>query len=165
MLDATVDMTKRLRAAFGCFPSGVTVVTLMDGDGRPTGITVNSFSSLSLSPPLLMFSVGSHQVSCRWIEMQDHFTVNVHAADQEAVAWQFARPHTDKFEGIGWREGANGLPVLDGAVAHFACRKWSMMEGGDHKIVVGEILDFDSAPHDSLIFYRGAMRPLPRDAS
>jgi flavin reductase (DIM6/NTAB) family NADH-FMN oxidoreductase RutF len=162
MLDDTQDYRKRLRDAFGCFPSGVTVVTLRDGEGRPTGITVNSFSSLSLDPPLLMFSVGCQQVSCRWFEAQDCFTVNVLAAGQESLAWQFARPMKDKFEGVDWREGANGTPVLEGAIAGFECRKWSMMDGGDHKIVVGEITDFSSAEGDALVFFRGAMREAAR---
>lgn len=158
MLDVTQDRAKRLRDAFGCFPSGVTVVTLRDGEGKPTGITVNSFSSLSLDPPLLMFSVGCQQVSCRWFEEQECFTVNVLAAGQERLAWQFARPRKDKFEGVGWREGANGTPVIDGAIAGFECRKWSIMEGGDHKIIVGEITDFTCAGGDALMFFRGAMR-------
>lgn len=160
MLDTTQDFTRRLRDAFGCFPSGVTVVTLSDGEGRPTGITVNSFSSLSLDPPLLLFSVGCQQISCRWFEAQDAFTVNVLAADQESLAWQFAKPLKDKFQGVDWREGANGAPVIEGALASFECRKWSIMEGGDHKIVVGEVTGFTAGEGDALMFFRGTMRNL-----
>lgn len=161
MLDSTDDFSKRLRDAFGCFPSGVTVVTLRDGKGNPTGITVNSFSSLSLDPPLLLFSVGCQQVSCRWFEAGENFTVNVLSAGQEEIAWQFARPVKDKFAGVGWHEGGNGTPVIEGALASFECRKWSIMEGGDHKIIVGEITDFSSCEGDALMFFRGAMRQLP----
>lgn len=157
MLDTTQDFTRRLRDAFGCFPSGVTVVTLQDGEGRPTGITVNSFSSLSLDPPLLLFSVGRQQVSCRWFEAQEAFTVNVLANDQEHLAWQFAKPLKDKFDGVDWRAGANGTPVIEGALASFECRKWSIMEGGDHKIIVGEITDFTAQDGDALMFFRGSM--------
>ena len=162
MLDTTQDFTKRLRDAFGCFPSGVTIVTLRDAEGRPTGITVNSFSSLSLDPPLLLFSVGCQQVSCRWFEAQETFTVNVLSADQEHLAWQFAKPLKNKFDGVDWREGGNGVPVIEGALASFECRKWSIMEGGDHKIVVGEITDFSACEGDALMFFRGSMKQLPR---
>lgn len=165
MLDATEDFTKKLRDAFGCFASGVTIVTLRDTAGNPTGITVNSFSSLSLDPPLLLFSVGSQQVSCRWFEAGAPFTVNVLSAEQEKLAWQFAKPLKDKFEGVDWREGANGAPVIEGALASFECRKWSIMEGGDHKIVVGEITGFGAREGDALAFFRGAMRALPQDGA
>lgn len=160
MLDTTQDFARRLRNAFGCFPSGVTVVTLRDGEGRPTGITVNSFSSLSLDPPLLMFSVGRQQVSCRWFEAGEAFTVNVLANHQEHLAWQFAKPLKDKFDGVDWRAGGNGTPLIEGALASFECRKWSIMEGGDHKIVVGEITDFTAQEGDALMFFRGSMLDL-----
>lgn len=160
MLDTTDDFTRRLRDAFGCFASGVTVVTLRDGAGAPTGITVNSFASLSLEPPLLMFSVGCQQASCRWLEAGHAFTVNVLASSQEDIAWQFARPRKNKFDGIAWRDGGNGAPVLDGALASFECRHWSVAEGGDHRIVIGEILDFRAEEGDALAFFRGAMQPL-----
>lgn len=165
MLDATEDFTRQLRDAFGCFASGVTVVTLRDASGEPTGITVNSFSSLSLDPPLLMFSVGSQQVSCRWFEAEEHFAVNVLAAHQESVAWQFARPLKDKFSGVPQREGANGLPVIEGALASFECRKWRILEGGDHMIVIGEITGFSADGGDPLLFFRGAMHKLPDGAA
>jgi len=160
MLDNTQDFTRRLRDAFGCFASGVTVITLRDGDGEPTGITVNSFSSLSLDPPLVMFSVGCNQVSCKWFEANDTFNVNVLAEGQDAVAWQFARPVEDKFDGVSWFEGANEVPLLNEAIAHFECRKWNIMEGGDHLIVVGEVTDFHTTEGDGLLFYRGAMRKI-----
>ena len=152
------DFTRRLRNAFGCFASGVTVVTMRDDSGVPTGITVNSFSSLSLDPALVMFSIGCNQISCRWFEAGEYFTVNVLAHGQEHIAWQFARPVEDKFDGISAKVGANNIPVIDGAVAHFACRKWRIMEGGDHMIIVGEVTEFHSNDDDALLFYRGAMR-------
>ena len=117
MLDSARVPTRNLRSAFGCFASGVTVVTLRDDAGEPAGLTVNSFSSLSLDPPLLMFSVGCQQVSCRWFESRPHFNVNVLGARQESLAWQFAQPLTDKFAGVDWHAGTNRMPVLAGAIA------------------------------------------------
>ena len=157
MFDSMTDQKNQLRDAFGRFASGITVVTLKDGVGRPTGITGNSFSSLSLSPPLLLFSVGKDQVSRRWFEASAHFVVNVLCNAQEDVAWQFARPLPDKFAGINWREGAAGLPVLEGCIASFECRKWQMYEGGDHMIVIGEVMDFDMSDGEALLFFKGKM--------
>ena len=131
-----------------------------DGAGMPTGITVNSFSSLSLDPPLVMFSVGKRQVSCRWFRENDHFTVNVLAADQDDIAWRFARPVDDKFEGVDWDEGENGMPRLKGAVATFECKKWNIMEGGDHLIIVGQVEAFSATDDDPLLFFRGGMRQI-----
>jgi len=160
MFDSMGDQKKMLRAAFGCFASGVTVVTLPDADGRPTGITVNSFSSLSLDPPLLMFSVGKQQMSCKWFEAGDRFVVNVLSEAQEETAWQFAKPLPDKFEGVEWHRGASGLPVLTGSMASFECQKWNMYDGGDHVIVIGQVTDFDVAEGDALLFFKGKMSRL-----
>ena len=157
MLDMTQDITRALRNAFGCFASGVTVVTLRDGTGAPTGITVNSFSSLSLDPALLLFSIGRAQVSAKWFEAGAYFNVNVPCRDQEDLAWQFAKPLKDKFEGVRHSEAINGVPVLDGALAQFVCEKHTLFEGGDHVIVVGRVLDFSARDGAPLVFHQGKM--------
>ncbi len=157
MPDGSFDISRRLRSAFGRFASGVTVVTMRDSRGEPTGITVNSFSSLSLDPPLLLFSVGQEQMCRRWLELGNKFTVNVLAREHENLAWQFARPLENKFDGVAWRSGSNGAPIIDGTLAHFECQKWETAKGGDHLIVIGEVLDFDARDGDALIFFRGAM--------
>ena len=147
--------TKELRNAFGCFPSGVTVITLKDENNKPTGITVSSFSSLSLDPPLCLFSIGKEQASKTLFETSEHFVVNVLCAEQEAIAWQFAKPVEDKFEGVEWSENANNMPIITGNIAHFCCEKWAVYEGGDHIIVVGTILDFTQSDSDALVFFKG----------
>lgn len=160
MLDSADDPIRRLRDAFGTFASGVTVVTLRDGSGRPTGITINSFSSLSLDPPLLMFSVGCQQASCRLLEVSDHFVVNVLAADQQATAWQFAKPLKDKFHGVPWQDDLHGMPVLEGALARFSCRRRSAVAGGDHRIIIGDVVESQAREGDPLLFFRGQMRQI-----
>ena len=147
--------TKLLRNAFGCFPSGVTIVTLKDSDNKPTGITVSSFSSLSLDPPLCLFSIGKEQASRPFFETSDHFVVNVLCAEQESIAWQFAKPIEDKFENVNYTENANGMPIINGNIAHFCCKKWALYEGGDQIILVGEVLDFNQSDSDALIFFKG----------
>ncbi|MCY3981414.1 MAG: flavin reductase family protein [Alphaproteobacteria bacterium] len=160
MLDTQNDSIRQLRDAFGTVPTGVTVVTLCDDKGRATGITVGSFSSLSLEPALVMFSVGSHQVSCRWFERCTHFNVNVLSAHQAALAHQFAKPLKDKFAGVDWHEDQNGTPAIEDTLATFSCRKWNIMEAGDHWIVLGEIKDFRSKEGEPLVFHGGQMRHL-----
>lgn len=164
MFDTMDNENRKLREAFGRFASGITVVTLNDHDGNPTGITVNSFSSLSLDPPLLLFSVGKSQVSRRWLQISNRFNVNILSTAQEDVAWQFARPVENKFEGVHWRTCGNGQPVIEQALATFECRKWQTYDGGDHDIVVGEVTGFDTSEGDALLFFRGQMARMEKAA-
>lgn len=158
MLDSNPQIDPReLRDAFGQFATGITVVSLTDDQGRPTGVTVSSFTSLSLDPALCLFSLGKNQVSCRWIEAGDAFNINILSAGQEDAAWQFAKPLEDKFDGVDWYAGHNGLPVLQQSLCHFECTKWNVYDGGDHIIVVGKITHFESGAGDPLLFHRGKM--------
>ena len=157
MLDLPEFDQRDLRDAFGCFAAGVTVVSLCDPAGRPAGVTVSSFSSLSLSPPLCLFSLGKEKISAKWLAESRSFAVNVLAAGQEEIAWRFARPSDDKFAGLDWAEGRNGAPVLEGCRARFECDLWNIYDGGDHVIVVGRITDMAKSEGGALVFYRGQM--------
>lgn len=158
MLDEPSTDPRALRDAFGSFATGVTVVTLRDGDGRATGVTVNSFSSLSLTPALCLFSLGRTQPSARWLTPGTAFAINVLAAEQEAIAWQFARPAEDKFAGVPAHDGTNGAPLIEGALAWFECRVHARYDGGDHEICVGAIGRFQTRPEGApMLFFRGKM--------
>lgn len=144
---------KLLRQAFGKFPTGVTVVTWFDEDNI-NGITVNSFTSVSLEPPLVLVSIDKKANSYEQLQNKP-FTVNVLADDQEAIAWQFAgRPQ----EGltIPWdKEGDS--PSIAGAAGYFKCKQWQQFDAGDHVLFVGEITEFDRQDGDSLTFFEGKM--------
>lgn len=157
MLDRPMIDPRDLRDAFGCLPTGVTVVSLFDEAGKPTGVTVGSFTSLSMSPALCLFSLGKNQASARLFEEGAPFVVNVLSHDLADVAWQFAKPLEDKFEGVAHSDTLVDVPRLRDCIAHFACHTHAIHDGGDHIIVVGEILDFDHEEGDALIFYRGEM--------
>lgn len=157
MLDQGVIDTRELRNAFGCLPTGVCVVTLTDESGVPTGVTVGSFTSLSLDPALCLFSLGRDQASARLFSDGSCFVVNVLPHQQADVAWQFARPLEDKCDGIALEDMPLGPPRLRDGIAHFACQTHAIHEGGDHIIVVGRIVDFDYCDGDALVFYRGQM--------
>ena len=157
MLDRPTIDPRELRYAFGCLPTGVTVVSLMGGAGKPTGVTVGSFTSLSMDAPLCLFSLGKSQVSAKYFEEGSSFVVNVLSDKLCDVAWQFAQPLEDKCEGIALAETLVDAPRLMDCVAHFACRTHAIYDGGDHIIIIGEIVEFDHSVGEALVFYRGQM--------
>ena len=130
---------KYLREAFGEFMTGVTVVTTLDADGEPTGLTVNSFSSLSLDPPLALFSLGKASNTFDAFGALNGFVIHVLGADQRDLAAQFATRDADRFDGVEWAEGIDGLPVIADTLAAFECSREHTYEGGDHLILVGRI--------------------------
>lgn len=131
--------SRALRDGFGEFMTGVTIVTTLDVDDQPAGLTVNSFSSLSLDPPLALFSLGKSSNTFDAFGTDNGFVIHVLAEDQREIADQFATKDTDRFAGIAWSPGFDGLPVLDGCLATFECRREVVYEGGDHLILVGRI--------------------------
>lgn len=162
--DFAID-TKHLRKALGNFATGVTVVTTRGASGKPAGLTVNSFSSLSLSPPLVMWGLSLSAASFASFETCAHFAVNVLAEDQMQLADRFAQSGGDKFSGVAMRESIAGTPVLEGAVASFACRVTARHSGGDHIILVGEILAYEQNDRAPLLYARGRYCRLAEDNS
>ncbi|SDG78616.1 flavin reductase family protein [Roseospirillum parvum] len=146
--------SRAFRSALGLFATGVTVVTTGDGGGRTAGMTVNSFSSVSLDPPLILWCLGKGSPSQPVFEAAGHFAVNVLAAGQEALSTQFARPG-DKFAGVDWRPGRFGDPLIEGAIATFECRTTARHDAGDHLILVGQVAHFDHRDGEPLLFFGG----------
>lgn len=155
--------SKQFRAVLGRFPTGVTVVTGADADG-PMGFTIGSFTSVSLDPPLVGFLPMIGSTTWAAIEREGYFCVNVLASDQTDLCWRFARNAADplRFDGVDWRPGATGAPVIDGALAAIECAVVQVHDVGDHHFVVGEVLhlatdDDVHADHGPLIFYSGSL--------
>lgn len=152
--DPPVDEA-RFRQVLGHFPTGVTVITAAPEGEPPVGLAVGSFASLSLDPPLVLFCAAKQSSS--WPKIRDAgvFCVNVLAEDQEEVCRQFAGKG-DKYAGIGWKPGHTGAPILAGVLAWIDCRVEQVLDGGDHDIVVGRVLDLEVA-HEGrpLVFFRG----------
>jgi flavin reductase (DIM6/NTAB) family NADH-FMN oxidoreductase RutF len=151
-----LEDTIGLRTAFGRFATGVTIVTARAPAGELIGITVNSFSSVSLDPPLVLFSIDKHCGSLAGLRAASAVAINVLGRDQEDLSGRFARPFTDKWAGIAHRQGLANAPLLDGAVACFECSPWAVYEGGDHLIFVCRVerygCDLEKPP---LLFYGG----------
>lgn len=148
------------RSVLGNFASGVTVVTALD-DGVPVGLTAQSFTSLSLDPPLVMFCPKVSSTSWPRIERARLFAANILAEGQDALGMQFARSGADKFAGVAWSPGPAGTPLLDGALAYIECRIEAVHPGGDHQIVVGRVLGLDADPAKKpLVYFRSAFESL-----
>lgn len=149
------------RDVMGAFATGVTVMTLQ-GDGPRLGVTASSFNTVSLDPPLILWSLALKAPSLDAFRRHDVFAVNVLSAAQKDVALQFARPSDDKFAGIATVPGQHGAPLITGALAHVECRTVARYPGGDHEIMLAEVLTLRRGDGDPLIFQRGAFHNLAR---
>lgn len=143
------------RNALGTFGTGVTIVTAMSGDGTPYGVTCNSFASVSLNPPLVLWSLGMFSQGLTIFQNASHFTVNVLDVSQQALALQFAKSSGEKFKGVEWMPGLGNAPVLAGCVANFQCRAANRYYGGDHVIFLGAVEAYAYNKQEPLLFARG----------
>jgi 3-hydroxy-9,10-secoandrosta-1,3,5(10)-triene-9,17-dione monooxygenase reductase component len=147
---------QELRKVLGTFPTGVTVITTRALDGTPVGLTANSFNSVSLNPPMVLWSLARSARSREAFESATHWAVHILAADQEELANRFATRGTDKFAGLMVDRGAGDIPLLNGSAARLQCRTSFKYDGGDHIIFVGEVLHVDHTDNAPLVFHAGA---------
>jgi 3-hydroxy-9,10-secoandrosta-1,3,5(10)-triene-9,17-dione monooxygenase reductase component len=143
------------RKALGSFPTGVTIISTRAADGQPVGVTCNSFNSVSLDPPLVLWSLAKTAYSRSTFEAARHWAVNLLSSDQEAISSQFARAGKDKFVDVEIENGVGEAPLLMGCCARFQCATESVYEGGDHLIFVGRVLAFDRSDRLPLVFHSG----------
>ena len=151
-----------LRDALGCFATGVTVVTTIDENGEPLGLTANSFTSVSLDPPLILFALARKSANLAAFEKAGRFAVNVLHIGQQPVGGRFASRDVARFEGVDWAvRGEGGSPILTGSLASFDCRTHAIHDGGDHLLFVGHVDHAWFEPHrDPLLYFRGKFRRL-----
>ena len=155
---------RTLRDALGCFATGVTVVTCVGDDGRPAGLTVNSFTSVSLDPPLLLVCLAKQAASAAPLTQADSFAVNVLQTGQQPASIRFATRDEDRFGTTPWSRGEGGAPILEESLGVFECERYAVYDGGDHHILVGRVVkaSFD-ASLDPLLYFRGRYRRLHFD--
>jgi 3-hydroxy-9,10-secoandrosta-1,3,5(10)-triene-9,17-dione monooxygenase reductase component len=153
-----------LRNAFGAFATGVTIITSRFGD-VDVGLTANSFSSVSLDPPLILWSLDRRSGSLEAFERTSGFAVHVLSVDQEDLSNRFARKASDKFDGLELERGADGIPLLSGCAARFECRTAYAYDGGDHVIFVGEVQRYLHSETAPLVFHRGTYKRASYPAS
>ena len=143
------------RNALGTYATGVTIITALAADGKPYGLTCNSFASVSLNPPLVLWSLGMFSQGLSIFQNASHFTVNVLGASQQALASQFAKSTGDKFAGVEWTPGLGNAPVLKDSIANFQCRAANRYYGGDHIIFLGAVEAYSYNGQEPLLFAHG----------
>lgn len=155
----TVPDAANFRAVMGQVPTAVTIVAGLDADGSPVGLTIGSFVSISLQPPLVGFFVDSDSKTWPVIRRAGSFCVNVLSSGQGEICWRFARESDDRFTGVAWGPAPSGAPLLDGVAAWIDCTVESVTEHGDHLLVVGRVAHMaqPDSPVAPMIFHRGLL--------
>lgn len=157
--DSSVNIfdSRAFRQALGCFPTGVAIVTTRTPEGRPVGLTINSFSSLSLEPPLIMWSLVNHSPSRAFFENCNYFAINIINSKQTEAALGFANSKIeDKFALVSHADGEEGVPLINDCVATFVCENYRQYEGGDHTIFIGRVVRHSTiTEHEPAVFHRG----------
>jgi flavin reductase (DIM6/NTAB) family NADH-FMN oxidoreductase RutF len=152
------------RTALRSFAAGVTVVTTRDRHGRPSGLTANAFTSVSLNPPLVLVCVDHTATAHPDFRERGWFAVNVLRREQEALSRRFAASGGDKFQGVVFREGHGGVPVLEGTLAALECRLIDAHEAGDHTIFIGQVESATVEPGQPLVYFHGAYHTVTTDS-
>ncbi|MDR3440818.1 flavin reductase family protein [Telmatospirillum sp.] len=148
--------SRAFRNALGCFPTGVTVVTTLDGNGAPLGVTVSSFTSVSLSPPLVLFCLDDKNSWIEEFERNGHFAINVLSEDQQDLSVRFSGRMADKWAGVAFERWTSGVPILPSCQANFECSVTATHDGGDHRIFVGTVERMRHLPAGRpLVYSRG----------
>jgi flavin reductase (DIM6/NTAB) family NADH-FMN oxidoreductase RutF len=153
-----IESELALRRSLGHFATGVTVVTCCAPDGRPCGITANSFSSVSLDPPLVLWNIARVSNSLKAYLGAEYFAIHVLSAEQQDIAEHFARTDHTRFNGIEHTISGQNVPILPGVLARFDCRTREIHEGGDHHIIVGEVDAHTASEGLPLLFFGGKYR-------
>ncbi|WP_420348573.1 flavin reductase family protein [Pelagibius sp.] len=149
------------RKAMGTFATGVTVVTTRDAEGQNCGVTVNSFASVSLEPPLVLFCLDREAMSFGAFTGADRFAINFLAAEQHHLSIRFSVSATDKWDGVAYDSWADDLPMLKGCLANLGCRREAVYDGGDHVIIVGYVEDLRiSETREPLVYYQSGYRAI-----
>jgi flavin reductase (DIM6/NTAB) family NADH-FMN oxidoreductase RutF len=148
------------RLACSRFPTGITVLTAIDVNGRPCGITVSSFTSVSLQPPLILACIDTRSQMMNYLAARQYFGVNVLSDDQQKLSEQFARNWMDRFVDVVWQPGRTGVPLLPNVSAAFECEAVELRPAGDHVIVIGQVLHVTSSARPSLVYVNSSYNRL-----
>jgi len=151
---------QQFRRICGKFASGITVVTVRDAEGVGHGMTANSFTSVSMAPPLVLVCVDHRARILEHLRTGEHFGINILSASQKHLSDRFAGSSQDRFQGVSWHPGHTGVPLLADVLATIECARVNMVTAGDHDIVIGEVLHADCQDGEPLVFYSSQYRSL-----
>lgn len=155
----SVDLFKEV---MGNYPSGVTVITTVDGNNQPIGLTANSFVSVSIEPLLILWCIDKRSGSYGAFDTNDHFVVNILAADQAEVCWAFAsKKEPDRFSKCVWEMNEQQVPVLTESFANLECKKHNVVDAGDHYILIGEVLSIRKTDVEPMLYHKRAAGAVP----
>ncbi len=154
-MESSID-AREFRTALGCFATGVTVVTARSADGENCGMTASSFNSVSMDPPLVLWSVTKTALSADVFRQAERYAIHVLGSEQQGIASQFATRGIDKFEGVSYGHDQHGVPVLEEHAVRFDCKQWAVYAGGDHWIIVGEVTGIERCNKEVLVFCEGS---------
>jgi flavin reductase (DIM6/NTAB) family NADH-FMN oxidoreductase RutF len=153
----------RFKEVMGNYPTGVTVVTTVDKDGVPVGLTVNSFASVSLDPTLILWSIDHRVSTLDVFRNADKFAVHTLASDQSDICSLFASKGTDRFANCNWKLSENGLPIIAGAYGVLQCKSFKNIEAGDHTILIGEVIDIQNEDKEPLLYHKRKFGKIPNE--
>ena len=149
------DSSRKLRQALGSFPTGVTVVACLDSNKKPLGFTANSFTSVSLDPQLISICIDKKSFNIDLFSVARHFAVSILAEDQQFISTTFATPSKDRFKEVRWESKETSSPIISYSVAWFDCNTEQIINAGDHLMLIGKVVAFDSSPKTPLMYLRG----------
>lgn len=152
-----------LRKSLSCFPTGVAIVTTIGRNSKPVGLTISSFNSVSMAPPLVLWSLALSAGSLPDFRAHPGFAINILSADQEQLCKTFASPVEERFDGLDWESGFEGVPVIQNCSAVLECLTYRTYEGGDHEIILGEVKAHRNSDHLPLVYGKGQLAALALD--
>ncbi len=160
-LSNTPDQVAMFKQIMGSYPTGVTVVTALNKEGKPMGMTVNSFASVSLSPLLILWCIDRKVSMFDDFQSTDKFAVHVLSKDQADACWTFAGKEADRFSKVTWNQSEHQLPIISDSLGVLECKKVNQIDAGDHVIYIGEVIGLSANENDPLLYYRRNVGAIP----
>lgn len=152
--------SRTFRATLGCFPTGVAIVTTLSATNSPVGLTVSSFNSVSLYPPLVLWSLARSSECLEDFQARRGFAINILSQEQTDLCNRFAQPHNNRFEGVNWYASSEGLPILTGVSAVMMCKTHAVHDGGDHEIYLGKVISHAHSENAPMVYAKGKIAQL-----
>ncbi len=162
MTNVQATSEQLFKEVMGSYPSGVTVITTVDANNQPVGLTANSFVSVSIDPLLILWSIDKKAGSYTAFDQSDHFVVNILSADQQDICWAFAsKTELDRFSKCEWQMSENNVPVIKSAFANLECKKHQVVDAGDHYIFIGQVVNIQKNNQEPMLYFRRNVGPVP----
>jgi flavin reductase (DIM6/NTAB) family NADH-FMN oxidoreductase RutF len=160
-MSQVIDQVSTFKQIMGSYPTGVTIVTTLNGENKPVGLTANSFASVSIDPLMVLWSIDRRVSSFADFMQATQFAVHVLASDQAEACWAFAGKELDRFSKVSWQLSDNSLPIIDGSLGVMECKTVQKVDAGDHVILIGEVISLRKEEKDPMLYYSRNVGPIP----